>query len=151
MNSRAQSGYHGVMVKLGSIELEAPFFQAGLAGYSDTAMRLVARRHGAPYAVTEALLDVFLLQGGRGLKAAELDPADHPIAGQLMGSHPQDIARAAKVLAGTGYDVIDVNLACPVKRYVSAPGAVTCSVNQPRRWRYWMRCVRLCPNMFPAR
>ena len=104
------------MPTLGNLELDAPFYQAGLAGYSDTAMRLIARRHGCPYCVTEALLDTFLIQGGRGLKAAELHDDDHPIAGQLMGSHPDDIARGAKVLLGLGYDVIDVNLACPVKK-----------------------------------
>lgn len=103
-------------VRLGTLALDAPFFQAGLAGYSDTAMRLVARRHGAPYAVTEALLDVTLLRGGRGLAAAELDPQDHPIAGQLMGSHPAEIAAGARLLVELGYDVIDVNLACPVKK-----------------------------------
>lgn len=94
----------------------APFFQAGLAGYSDAAMRLVARRHGAPYCITEAMLDMFLINGGKGLKQAELDDEDHPIAGQLMGSHPADIAAGAKVLLSLGYDVIDVNLACPVKK-----------------------------------
>ncbi|MCC7408919.1 MAG: tRNA-dihydrouridine synthase family protein [Phycisphaeraceae bacterium] len=104
------------MIRLGNLTLDVPFYQAGLAGYSDAAMRLVARRHGCPYCVTEAMLDVFLIQGGKGLKAAELDPDDHPIAGQLMGSHPADIARAAKILVGLGYDVIDVNLACPVKK-----------------------------------
>jgi tRNA-dihydrouridine synthase B len=104
------------MVTLGKLELDAPFFQAGLAGYSDTAMRLVARRHGSPYCVTEALLDRFLIQGGKGLKSAELDDRDHPIAGQLMGSHPADIAAGAEILVGMGYDVIDVNLACPVKK-----------------------------------
>ncbi len=104
------------MPKLGKLELDAPFYQAGLAGYSDTAMRLVARRHGCPYCVTEALLDHFLIQGGRGLKMAELHEDDHPIAGQLMGSHPQDIAQGAEVLLGMGYDVIDINLACPVKK-----------------------------------
>jgi len=95
---------------------DRPYFQAGLAGYSDAAMRLVARRHGAPYCITEAMLDQFLINGGKGLKAAELDDADHPIAGQLMGSHPDDIAAGAKVLARLGYDVIDINLACPVKK-----------------------------------
>ena len=45
---------------------DAPFFQAGLAGYSDGAMRLVARRHGAPFCVTEALLDRTLINGGKG-------------------------------------------------------------------------------------
>ena len=104
------------MPKLGNLQLDAPFFQAGLAGYSDTAMRLVARRHGCPYCVTEALLDQFLIQGGKGLKSAELHEDDHPIAGQLMGSHPDDIAAGAKVLLGMDYDVIDVNLACPVKK-----------------------------------
>ncbi len=104
------------MARIGNLTLDAPFFQAGLAGYSDAAMRLVARRHGCPYAVTEAMLDQFLIQGGKGLKQAELDDADHPIAGQLMGSHPLEIAQGAGILAGLGYDVIDVNLACPVKK-----------------------------------
>lgn len=104
------------MLRIGKLQIDAPFFQAGLAGYSDAAMRLVARRHGCPYAVTEAMLDMFLLNGGKGLAAAELDDADHPIAGQLMGSHPREMAAAAKVLADLGYDVIDVNLACPVKK-----------------------------------
>lgn len=104
------------MIQIGKLTIDAPFFQAGLAGYSDAAMRLVARRHGAPFAVTEAMLDQFLINGGRGLEAAELSDADHPIAGQLMGSHPDEIAAGAKILVKLGYDVIDVNLACPVKK-----------------------------------
>src|SRR5690606_9324195 len=62
------------------------------------------------------MLDQFLIQGGKGLAAAELTDEDHPIAGQLMGSHPAEIAAGAKILVGLGYDVIDVNLACPVKK-----------------------------------
>jgi tRNA-dihydrouridine synthase len=104
------------MIQIGKLTIDAPFFQAGLAGYSDAAMRLVARRHGAPYAVTEAMLDQFLIHGGKGLAAAELDHADHPIAGQLMGSHPAEIAAGSKILVKLGYDVIDINLACPVKK-----------------------------------
>ncbi len=104
------------MPRIGKLQLDAPFFQAGLAGYSDTAMRLIARRHGAPFCVTEAMLDQFLITGGKGLAAAELDRTDHPIAGQLMGSHPRDMAQGAAILCRLGYDVIDVNLACPVKK-----------------------------------
>lgn len=108
------------MIRLGNLKggvtLDAPFFQAGLAGYSDAAMRMVARRHGAPLCVTEAMLDAFLIAGGKGLAAAELEAGDHPIAGQLMGSHPADIAEGARILVGLGYDIVDVNLACPVKK-----------------------------------
>ncbi len=113
---------------------DAPFFQAGLAGYSDAAMRLVARSLGAPFCITEALLDRTLVLGGKGrrredpdLLASECglgDPAanavagvaDHPIAGQIMGSTPGEMAAGAAILVRMGYDVIDVNLACPVKK-----------------------------------
>ena len=83
---------------------DAPFFQAGLAGYSDAAMRILARRHGAPFAVTEALLDRMLLGGGHGFDKADLElvaealPAsaeDQPLAGQIIGSDPDEMAAAA--------------------------------------------------------
>ncbi|TVS04146.1 MAG: tRNA-dihydrouridine synthase family protein, partial [Phycisphaerales bacterium] len=82
----------------------APFFQAGLAGYSDAAMRIVARRHGCPLCVTEALLDRTLLAGGRGFAKADLGELfdnvpggedDHPLVGQIMGSNPAEMAAAA--------------------------------------------------------
>lgn len=113
---------------------DAPFFQAGLAGYSDGPMRIVARRHGAPFCVTEALLDCTLINGGKGRRKEDPDLLatecgmgeiednvamgldDHPIAGQIMGTFPQDMADGARILVGMGYEVIDVNLACPVKK-----------------------------------
>ncbi|MCC6286137.1 MAG: tRNA-dihydrouridine synthase family protein [Phycisphaerales bacterium] len=83
---------------------DAPFFQAGLCGYSDAAMRIVARRHGCPFCVTEALLDRTLLAGGKGFAKADLGELhdnvpggdeDHPLAGQIMGSDPGEMAAAA--------------------------------------------------------
>src|SRR5688500_8333523 len=104
-------------MNIGPIQLPQPFCQAGLAGYSERAMRCVARRRGCPYAVTEALLDVILLSGGQGLrKSIDIDHADHPVAGQVMGSEPESMARAAAILQKAGYDVIDLNFACPVKK-----------------------------------
>jgi tRNA-dihydrouridine synthase len=104
-------------VNIGPIHLAAPFCQAGLAGYSDRAMRLVARRQGCPYAVTEALLDTILCNGGEGLrKAIDINDEDHPIAGQIIGAEPETMSRAASLLQQAGYDVIDLNFACPVKK-----------------------------------
>ncbi len=83
---------------------DAPFYQAGLAGYSDAAMRIIARRHGCPVCVTEALLDRTLLAGGKGFAKADLGDIagnvpggdeDHPLVGQIMGSEPQEMATAA--------------------------------------------------------
>ena len=78
------------IVNIGPIQLDKPFMQAGLAGYSDRAMRVVARRRGCPYAVTEALLDTILLQGGKGLaNSIDINEEDHPCAGQIIGSEPE--------------------------------------------------------------
>jgi tRNA-dihydrouridine synthase B len=104
-------------VNIGPIALDQPFCQAGLAGYSDRAMRVVARRRGCPYAVTEALLDTVLLQGGKGLaNSIDINDEDHPVAGQIIGSEADTMAPAAAILHERGYDVIDLNFACPVKK-----------------------------------
>jgi tRNA-dihydrouridine synthase B len=105
------------MIAMGSLNLAIPFCQAGLAGYSDRAMRIVARRRGCPYAVTEALLDVILCNGGQGLKKSiDISDQDHPIAGQIIGSEAHTMSIAAGLLSNAGYDVIDLNFACPVKK-----------------------------------
>ncbi len=104
-------------MRIGPIQLAQPFCQAGLAGYSDRAMRLVARRRGCPYAVTEALLDTIMVNGGEGLrKSIDINDEDHPVAGQIIGSEPGTMAKAAQLLYQAGYDVIDLNFACPVKK-----------------------------------
>ena len=104
-------------MQIGSVHLPLPFCQAGLAGYSDRAMRIVARRHGCPYAVTESLLDIILLNGGHGLrKSIDINDEDHPVAGQIIGSEPDQLARAARIMHDHGYDVVDLNFACPVKK-----------------------------------
>jgi tRNA-dihydrouridine synthase B len=102
---------------IGPIQFEQPFCQAGLAGYSDRAMRVVARRRGCGYAVTEALLDIIMLNGGEGLrKSIDINEEDHPVAGQIIGSEPAQMGKAAMILHRAGYDVIDLNFACPVKK-----------------------------------
>src|SRR5688572_2345835 len=104
-------------VQLKRFHFAAPMMQAGLAGYSDRAMRLVARRRGCPYAVTEAILDRMLLAGGKGLaNSIDINDEDHPVAGQVMGSLPSEMAAAAAILAERGYNVVDLNFACPVKK-----------------------------------
>lgn len=107
-------------MRIGTIQIDSPLCQAGLAGYSDRAMRNVARRRGCPYAVTEAMLDILILQGGlTETKALDVDDEDHPVAGQIMGADPHTMAEGARRMARAGFDVIDVNFACPVKKIAS--------------------------------
>ena len=49
-------------LSIGPIVLDAPIVQAALSGYSDRAMRVLARRHGAAYTIGEVLLDKFVVE-----------------------------------------------------------------------------------------
>jgi len=105
------------MLKIGPIQLEAPFAQAALSGYSDLAMRRLARRYGAPYTLNEVILDRLVLQHGKKRREfLHVPDDDHPVGGQLMGANPDDFAPAAVAMAEAGYDVIDINFGCPVKK-----------------------------------
>lgn len=109
----------GRALAIGGVALEAPVVQAALAGYSDRAMRVVARRHGAAYALGEVLLDTFVTEVGtnrRNLARLAVAAEEHPVGGQLMGADPDDFAPAARRLVAEGYDVIDINFGCPVKK-----------------------------------
>ncbi len=113
------TGPHPAGLAIGGVQLAGPLVQAALSGYSDRAMRLIARRHGAAYAVGEVLLDRFVAEAKQGRKAMArlaVDPGEHPVGGQLMGANPDDFAPAARRLVAEGYDVIDINFGCPVKK-----------------------------------
>jgi len=82
--------------------------------------RLGIRRNfglGAPYALNEVVLDKLVTQKGktrrRILSVAE---DDHPVGGQLMGAEPEQFAEAAAEMVKAGYDAIDINFACPVRK-----------------------------------
>jgi nifR3 family TIM-barrel protein len=106
-------------LRLGPIRLDFPVVQAALSGYSDWAMRVVARRLGAPYTLCEVLLDKFVIEVTRGKKAQRylrVTDEEHPVGAQLMGADPSDFGPAAERLVAAGFDVIDINFGCPVKK-----------------------------------
>jgi tRNA-dihydrouridine synthase B len=106
-----------LMLSIGGIELDVPIVQAALSGYSDVAMRRFAREYGCPYTINEVVLDRLVSAGGKKMRRMLALAADeHPVGGQLMGSEPEQFAAAADRLVGLGYDAIDINFGCPVKK-----------------------------------
>ncbi|HEX5054377.1 MAG TPA: tRNA-dihydrouridine synthase [Planctomycetota bacterium] len=102
---------------LGKVRIGMPAVQAALSGYSDLAMRTVAREHGAPYAIHEVVLDRHVLEKGKlQRRILSVPEHDHPVGGQLMGSVPETFGKAARALVNGGYDVVDINFGCPVNK-----------------------------------
>jgi nifR3 family TIM-barrel protein len=107
-------------LRIGPLALDFPIVQAALSGYSDWPMRLLARRHGASYALCEVLLDQFLVSvkdnRHRNRHFLYLTDDERPVGGQLMGAEPEQFAAGALKLVQAGFDVIDINFGCPVKK-----------------------------------
>ncbi|MBM4003419.1 MAG: tRNA-dihydrouridine synthase family protein [Planctomycetes bacterium] len=106
-------------LRIGNVDIGFPVVQAALSGYSDWPMRLLARRHGASYSLCEVMLDQFLItlrHRERTRHFLHLTDEEHPVGGQLMGADPAEFAQGAIRLAQAGFDVIDINFGCPVKK-----------------------------------
>ncbi|MEM9411845.1 MAG: tRNA-dihydrouridine synthase [Planctomycetota bacterium] len=106
-------------LKIGNVDIGFPIVQAALSGYSDWPMRVIAKRLSAPYTLCEVMLDQFLV----GLKERKrtshflhISDEEHPVGGQLMGAEPEQFAAASIKLVDAGFDVIDINFGCPVKK-----------------------------------
>lgn len=106
-------------LQIGQVKVGFPVVQAALSGYSDWPMRVLARRHGASYTLCEVMLDEFLVQlkdRRRTSHFLHVSEEEHPVGGQLMGADPQLFAMGAERLVQAGFDVIDINFGCPVKK-----------------------------------
>src|ERR1700761_9471058 len=67
---------------------------------------------------TEMITAAAILRGDR-TRLLAFDPEEHPVALQLGGSDPTDLAQAAKIGEQTGYDEINLNCGCPSDRVAS--------------------------------
>jgi nifR3 family TIM-barrel protein len=112
----AKSNISGTL-RIGSLEVAHPFVQAALSGYTDLAMRRMARAHGAAYCINEVVLDRSVLHDGPWQrKLLTVEPDDHPVGAQLMGGDPTTFGPAADRMVDAGYDVIDINFGCPAPK-----------------------------------
>jgi tRNA-dihydrouridine synthase A len=80
---------------------------------------------------TEMITAAAILRGNRE-RLLGYDPAEHPVALQLGGSEPADLATAARIGAELGYDEINLNCGCPSDR-VHSGSFGACLMLEPQR------------------
>ena len=92
------------------------FSVAPMMEWTDRHYRVLARLHSRNARLyTEMVTSAAIIHGDRE-RLLGYDACEHPIAVQLGGSDPQDLARAAKICAEFGYDEINLNVGCPSDR-----------------------------------
>lgn len=105
------------MLKIGNIELDVPFYQAPLSGYTEWPMRKLAKQFGAPLVFTGVLLDKIALHP-KAVRKLKFQPGEdeHPVGAQILGNDPESMAAAAAGFENIGFDIIDLNFACPAPK-----------------------------------
>jgi len=105
------------MLQIAHLSFASPFVLAPLAGYSDLPFRLLCRRYGAGYCVSEMISCHGLIYGQENtLKLLTSVPKERPVSFQLFGADPEIMADAAEILAAHSPEMIDINMGCPVKK-----------------------------------
>ena len=104
-------------LRIGPYTLCSPFVLAPMAGVTDAPFRRLCRRFGAGMTTSEmTTADTRLWQTPKSRYRLDLDLDAEPIAVQIAGSEPQQLAIAAVACVGRGAQIIDINMGCPAKK-----------------------------------
>lgn len=106
-------------VNIGKIRIERTVAVAPMAGVADRAYRVMCKRYGAAYVVSEMVSAKGICYSDR--KTAQLctvTDEERPMAVQLFGSEPDFMARAVEIVLGFNPDIIDINMGCPVPKVI---------------------------------
>lgn len=106
-------------LQIGNVTLENNLILAPMAGVSDLPFRLLCREQGAGLVCMEMVSAKAILYGNRNTEELlTIDPGEHPVLLQLFGSDPDIISEMAKQIEERPFDILDINMGCPVPKIV---------------------------------
>ncbi len=104
-------------LKIGPYTLATPLVLAPMAGVTDAPFRRICRRFGAGMTTSEmTTADVSLWNTPKSRHRLDLDLDAEPVAVQIAGSEPEQLAHAAVACVARGAQIIDINMGCPAKK-----------------------------------
>ena len=108
-------------MQLGPHFIDPPLVLAPMAGVTDKPFRLLCKRLGAGYAVSEMTTsDPRLWKTKKSQWRMDHAGEPEPIGVQIAGADPQFLADAARHNVDRGAQIIDINMGCPAKKVCSA-------------------------------
>ena len=107
-------------LQIGSLCIEHPVILAPMAGVTDLPFRVLCRRQGCGLVCTEMVsAKAITYKNKNTFFLMETVPEERPVSLQLFGSDPEIMAEAAKMIAHLDFDILDVNMGCPVPKVVN--------------------------------
>lgn len=106
-------------LKIGSVELPNPVILAPMAGVSDLPFRLLCREQGAGLVCMEMVSAKAIAYHNKNTeKLMETREQERPVSLQLFGSEPDLMAEIAAQIEERPFDILDINMGCPVPKIV---------------------------------
>jgi tRNA-dihydrouridine synthase len=132
--------------QIGPTQIQPATVLAPMVGVTDTVFRRMIRAQGG----CGLIMTEFTSSHGvvatskssrptRTFRYLYFDPDEHPISAQLFGSDPEVMADAARYCEDLGFDHVDINFGCPVKKWFAVTAAQACSAIFP--WSKLLRSV----------
>lgn len=107
-------------INIGNVSIKKTAVLAPMASVADRAYRLMCKKYGASYLVSEMVSAKGICYSDKKTSAlCTVTDEERPMAVQLFGSEPDFMAEAVKIVLQYNPDIIDINMGCPVPKVVN--------------------------------
>lgn len=107
-------------LKIGNVLLENNLILAPMAGVTDLPFRLLCKEQGAGLICTEMVSAKAIYFKNKNTESLmEIDKRERPVSLQLFGSEPDLMAEIARQIEPRNFDILDINMGCPVPKVVN--------------------------------
>ena len=107
-------------LKIGSVTLDNNLILAPMAGVTDLPFRLLCKEQGAGLICTEMISAKAIHFKNKNTESLmEIDVRERPVSLQLFGSDPDLMADIAAQIEYRNFDILDINMGCPVPKVVN--------------------------------
>ena len=107
-------------LQIGNVTLENNLILAPMAGVTDLPFRILCKEQGAGLLCMEMVSAKAILYKNKNTEELlTIDPRENPVSLQLFGSDPDIMAEIAKQIEERPFDILDINMGCPVPKVVN--------------------------------
>ena len=137
-------------LKLGALGLPSAVIQSPMAACTDLPFRLIAREKGLSFCFSEMVSARSLVrENEKTLRMLATGPEDRPLGAQLLGCEASIMGEAAQILESLGFDLLDLNFGCPVKKVVDN-GEGAALLKEPEKAEKIFKAVRRAVKRIPV-
>ena len=107
-------------LQIGNVKLENDLILGPMAGVTDLPFRLLCKEQGAGLLCMEMVSAKGIMYNNKNTKfLLTIDERERPVSLQLFGSDPDIISEQAKRIEELPFDILDINMVCPVPKIVN--------------------------------